>query len=272
MAALVWDQVGDRLYENGVSRGVLYGFDGVGVSWNGLVSVEESVDTEVEAVHFDGIKFNDIVTIGDFTAVLRAFTYPEEFLFYDGTLEDQTGFYIMNQPKSRFGLSYQTKIGDDISSDGGYKLHLLYNLTAIPSSIAYQTLTLETEPIEFEWSISAIPEEIENFRPTAHVVFDSRKIDRHLLADIESVLYGDEDNEPRLPSLRGLSTFIRKWQRLIIIDNGDGTWTAETTVDGIINMLDATTFEIISEAAVFIDADSYTLSSSEKNEEDIWLP
>lgn len=272
MAELVWDQVGDRLYETGVSKGVLYGDDGVGVPWNGITSIEESVDNEVESVHFDGIKFNDIVTIGDFTALLRAFTYPEEFSYYEGTLEDQTGFYIMNQPKSQFGLSYQTKIDDDIYSESGYKIHLLYNLTALPSSRTYQTLSLDIEPLEFEWSITAIPEEIEDFRPTAHVVFNSRKIDKNLLEDIEAILYGSEIHEARLPSLKGLSTFIRKWQRLIITDNGNGTWTAEAREDNIITMLDATTFEITSDSAVFIDTDSYTISSSEKNEEDIWLP
>jgi hypothetical protein len=270
MATLVWDQIGDRLYETGISKGVLYKNDGYGIPWNGLTSVEENVSTDVEPVHFDGTKFNDIVTIGDFTAVLRAFTYPNEFLFYEGTLKDQTGFYVMNQPQSKFGLSYQTKVGDDVNGvDSGYKIHVLYNLTAVPAQKLYQTLSLSVDPLEFEWSITSIPEDIDNFRPTAHVIFDSRELDPHLLADIESILYGDEDNDARLPSLQGLSTFIRKWDRLIITDNGDGTWTADSMEEDIITMLDETTFQIISDTATYIDADTYTISSSEKNEEDL---
>ena len=270
MPALVWDQIGDRLYETGVSKGVLYKDDGFGVAWNGLTSIEEAVSTESEAVYFDGVKFNDIVTVGDFSAVLRAFTYPDEFLFYEGTLRDQTGFYVMNQPQSRFGLSYQTKIGDDISGiDSGYKIHVLYNLTAIPASKAYQSLGENVDPLEFEWNISSIPEEIENFRPTAHIIFNSREIDPNLLKDIEEILYGNEENQPRLPSLKGLATFIRKWDRLIITDLGNGLWSAESNVEGVITMLDATTFEIVTDTATYLDSNTYEISSSEKNEEDL---
>lgn len=273
MAALVWDQVGDRLFETGISKGVLYADDGHGVAWNGLTSIEDSIDSEVEPIYFDGTKINDIVTIGDFSATLRAFTYPNEFLPYEGTIEDQTGFYILNQPQSRFSLSYRTEIGDDIEGiSSGYKIHILYNLTAIPAQRQYQTLSLDVEPLEFEWSITSVPDEIDRYRPTSHIIFNSREIDPNLLQDIEDILYGDEDSDPYLPPLQGFATFIRKWDRLIITDLGNGIWTAESKIEGIINMLDDTTFEIISDTAEYIDADTYTISSSEKNEEDIWLP
>lgn len=270
---LTWDQVGERFYEVGVSNGVLYKDDRVGVSWNGLTSVEESVSSSVDPVYFDGVKIADVVTIGDVSAKLKAFTFPDEFLPYEGTLQDQSGFYVLNQPPGRFGLSYKTLIGNDISgTDAGYKLHILYNLTAVPADRKYNTVSDELDPIEFEWDITAIPEEIERFRPTAHVIFDSRKIDPYLLLDIEDILYGTDETEPYLPSLKSLSAFIRKWERLIIVDNGDGTWTAISPTDVDIIMTDSTTFEITSPSAVVIDADSYTLSSSDKDEEDVWLP
>jgi hypothetical protein len=69
-----------------------------------------------------------------------------------------------------------------------------------------------------------------------------------------------------------LASFIRSWERLIIINNGDGTWTAISNEDGIIVMTDASTFEITSDSAVYLDDDSYTIGSSDKNEDDIWLP
>ena len=273
MATLVWDKIEDRFYEAGVCKCVLYKDDSYGVAWNGLTSVQEDVDNEVESVHFDGIKFNDIVTIGDFSGVIRAFTYPEEFLFYEGTIEDQTGFYALNQPQSKFSLSYQTNTGDAINgSYAGYKIHLLYNLTALPSQKTYQTLSLDTEPMEFEWTITAIPEELENFRPTAHVIFDSRRLDPHLLKDLEEILYGSENNDPYIPSLKGLGTFLRKWDRLIVTDLGNGLWEAYSPLEDVITMLDPTTFQIVTDTATYLDADTYTIESSEKNEEDIWLP
>lgn len=273
MATLVWDEVGSRSYETGISKGVLYQEDGIGISWNGLTSIEESSDISVEPIYFDGIKFSDIVTLGDFVGTMRAFTYPDEFLRFEGTLQDQNGFYVLYQPPSQFGLSYRTDVGDDVSGIGEhYKIHLLYNLTAIPSTRSFQSINDALDPVEFEWSLTAIPEELENFHPTAHVILDSRKLDPYMLSDIEDILYGTEDTDPYLPSLRTLSTFIRRWARLIISIDAHGVWTAYARDEGVITMLDDTTFEITSDTAVIIDSDSYTISSSARDEEDLWLP
>lgn len=272
MSALVWDKTGDHLYETGVSKGVLYTTDGKGIPWNGLISVEENESNEIESIYFDGIKFNDIVAVGDFSAVLKAFTYPDEFLFHEGIVEDQTGFYISNQPSSLFSLSYQTKIGDDIEGvNAGYKIHILYNLTATPNQKTYQTIGDSVEPIEFEWAISAIPEDIEKFRPTAHVIFDSRKVYPPMLADLESILYGGDGNDSHLPPLKSLSSYIRHWNTLIIRDNGDGTWTAESNEPGIITMLSSIEFSIVSDTITYLDSDTYRIWSTDKNENNTWL-
>ena len=273
MATLVWDETTKRFYETGVSKGVFYDAEGWGVAWNGLTAIEENVSNQVQAIHFDGLKFNDIVTIGDFSAIMRAWTYPDEFLPYEGILEDQDGFFVTDQPGNKFGLCYRTEIGNDIEGlEHGYKIHILYNLTALPSTKSYLTMSMETEPHEFEWTLTGIPEAIENYRPTVHIIFDSRKIDPWLLEDIESIIYGDEDNDPHLPPLKGLATFIRKWDRLIITDHGDGTWSAESPREEDIIMLDETTFEITADTAIYLDPETYQISSSDKNEEDIWPP
>lgn len=272
MTALTWDDVGSKSYQTGVNKGVLYYEGGDGVAWNGLTSIEEADNTIVEPVYFDGFKFNDIVTVGDFSAILRAFTYPDEFLPHQGVLEDQTGFYVTGQSPPRFGLSYQTLIRNDLDEASGYKIHLLYNLTAVPSNRTYETLSLDINPVEFEWTLTSVPEEIANFKATAHIILDSTKVDPFLLRDVEDILYGGDEHLPHLPSLQTLATFVRHWNRFIIIDNGDGTWTADDKVGNIISFLDADTFQIVSDQAVFLDADSYTLTSSDKNEDDIWLP
>lgn len=272
MTRIVWDQIGERFYESGVSRGVLYGADSKGVPWNGLTSIEETNEDSIEALYFDGTKYAELVTLGDFKGKLRAYTYPDVFVLYEGMDVRKGGFFLKNQPKFRFGLSYRTEISNDIDVENGYKIHLLYNLIAIPADRINQTMSLGTDPVDFEWDISAIPEQVDKFRPTAHVVIDSRKIDPFMLADIENIIYGTAEKDPILPDLNGLVSFIQKWGRLIITDNGDGTWTAESPLEGVITMLDATTFQIVSDTATFIDAESYTISSSEVNEEDIWPP
>lgn len=211
MAAIVWDEIGKHFYETGVSKGVFYDYNGYGVAWNGLTSVIENTSRDVKPVYFDGVKFNDIVSIGDFSATMKAFTYPDEFLPYEGVLQDKEGVLVTGQNSSRFGLSFQTKIGNDVDGVNlGYKLHLLYNLTASPSQKEYNTLALDVEPSEFEWTITAIPEYIENFRPTAHVIFDSRTMDPYLLADIENIIYGSAYEDPLLPPLKTLNTYIQE--------------------------------------------------------------
>ena len=272
MTTLAWDQVGERIYETGVSKGVLYKEDGYGVAWNGLTSIEESMGNEVEPVYFDGVKFNDIVTVGDFAAVVRAFTYPEEFLYYEGTYLEQAGFYVTVNRKVDLVCHTKHELVTILLVQKRDTRSSFIQFNCASAQRDYQTLSLDTEPIEFEWTISAIPEEIENYRPTAHVIFDSRHMDPNMLADLEDIIYGDEDSDAQLPSLKGLATFIRKWDRLIITDNGDGTWTADTQAEDTTTliMLDDTTFQIISDTAVMLDADSYEISSSEKNEEDLW--
>jgi hypothetical protein len=272
MGTLVWDQIGDRTYEAGVSKGVFYKEDRFGVAWNGLVTVQEDSTSEVEELYYDGVKYADVVTSKSFSGTISAFTYPDELMDYEGNIEDQTGLYITGQRPKKFSLAYRTEIGDDVSGFNGYKIHILYNLSSVPTERNNQTLSDSSNPILFEWNITSIPEPIFGYQPTAHVIINSLKTDPFMLRDIEDILYGDADENAYLPSLQSLATFIRKWQRLIIVDNGDGTWTATSSLDGVITMLDAITFEITEDSAVFIDADSYTIESSQKNEEDLWLP
>lgn len=237
MTRIIWDQTGDRFYEAGVSQGVFYDSDGKGVPWNGLISVEESNNEDVEPLYFDGVKYADLVTLSNFEGTLKAFTYPDEFIKCEGSAYRTPGFYLTDQPKSQFGLSYKTEINNDLG-ENNYKLHIIYNITAIPSDKTYETMSLDTDPTEFQWDISAIPEPVDRFRPTAHVIIDTRKIDPFLLKDIEDILYGTLNADPRLPILNGLVNFVNNWGRLIITDNGDGTWTATSPLEGVITMLD----------------------------------
>lgn len=271
MTRLQWNLPGENIFEAGVDRGVLYDHSGEGVGWNGLISVTEDSTTDVEAVYFDGIKFNDIITLGEFTGSITAFTYPEEFNAYDGIAEDQTGVFLHQQRPRRFSICYRTLIGDDITEFAkGYKIHIVYNLTAKPASRDRQTLKLEDpELLEFTWNVSSIPEPIAGYHPTSHFVIDSRHMDPWLLADIEDILYGDDVHNASLPPLQSFATFIRKWNRLIITDNGDGTWTADAMEDGVIVMTSDTEFLITADTILYHDPETYDIWSSEKNEEDI---
>lgn len=197
MAQIVWDLPSDRYYEAGVDRGVLYfpsspGKYDNGVPWNGLTSIEEDFsDDNFEPFYYDGVKHNQIVEPGNYKATLSAYTYPDEFDIFTTRHPAEEGFYIDNQFPSVFGLCYRTLIGTSFDSAGvHYKLHLVYNITARENDVTYSTQEETMEPIEFSWDLYTVPETGFDYRPTAHVIIDSRYFSKELLTLIEDILYG----------------------------------------------------------------------------------
>lgn len=226
MPRLIWDSPGTRSYESGLDRGVLYLPDGTAVPWNGLTSVIEKFNKDISPIHYDGTKINNLVLLGDFSASLKAVTYPDEFLELEGLGSEKLGVFYDHQQPQTFGLSYRTRVGSDISDEESYKIHILYNVTAIPREKNYATVTADPSIVEFEWDIFATPEEIDNYQPTAHIVIDSSKVDPDLLIEIENFLYGDPTTNGSLLPMGELVDFINNFLRLQIVDLGDGTWEA----------------------------------------------
>ena len=204
MSKLKWDQTGERLYETGVSKGVLYPYANNayanGVAWNGLINVSESPEgAEATPLYADNIKYLNLMSAEEFKATIEAYTYPDEFAACNGEASLEQGVSIGQQKRSQFGLSYQTKIGNDVDSDLGYKIHLVYGALAAPSEKAYATVNDSPEAITFSWEISTTPVEVPGFKPTASLVIDSTKVDPTKLAEFEKKLYGDETTEATLP-------------------------------------------------------------------------
>lgn len=262
MAKLAWDQPEERPYESGVDRGVLYLPTGEGVAWNGLTAVEEDAYESTEPVYVDGVKYRDVQKIDDYAATLKAFTYPDEFLEFDGVLAVGEGLYVGDQRARTFGLSYRTGVGNDADGDDyGYKIHIVYNITASTDTKEYATQGEESSAMEFSWKLNAVPPAYPGFRPTAHIIVDSTLINRFLLSDIEDVLYGTDTTDAYLPPIDDLAGMAATFTTIDIIDNGDGTWTA-VGPDELITMTDATTFRIDEVNAVFIDDDTYQISTT----------
>lgn len=260
---IVWDKVEDRTYETGLDRGVLYLPDGSAVAWNGLTSIIESFDKESSPVYFDGMKISDLVVLGDFEATMTAVTYPEEFVELEGLAPVKQGLFYADQKPQTFGLCYRTKIGNSLEGDEvGYKIHIIYNLTAIPNDKTYASTGSDPSLVPFEWKITAVPEELPGFRPTAHIVIDSRDIDPWLLEDLEMMLYGTSTVESVLIPMPDLVEFINEWYRVQIVDNGDGTWIANSLREGLIFVNLSGYFEIVGVNAVYLDDDTYMISNT----------
>lgn len=264
MPGIVWDAVGDRVYETGLDKGVLYLPDGSAVPWNGLTAIIEQFDKETSPVYYDGMKINDLVSLGDFAASMKAVTYPEEFVEIEGIVSTRRGLFFGDQLPQTFGLCYRTQIGNDLEGDvAGYKIHIIYNVTAIPNEKTYASMSADPSLMEFEWSITAVPEEISGIRPTAHIIIESSKLDPWLLEELEAILYGNTTADAALIPMLELVTYLNEWCRLKIVDNGDGTWSAISVRDGYIS-LDTieNLFTIININAVYIDPDTYIISST----------
>lgn len=205
MVALAWDQVGDRLYETGVDRGVLYPTDGGvyqdGVAWNGLTTVTESPSgAEATPLYADNIKYLNLLSVEEFGGTIEAFTYPDEFGECDGTADLAPGVKAGQQARKSFGLCYRTRVGNDTdASDYGYKLHLVYGALASPSEKAFATINDTPEAITFSWEFTTTPVAVTGLKPTAVLTIDSTQVSASDLEDLEEILYGTGATDARLP-------------------------------------------------------------------------
>ena len=205
MSRLVWDKTGERFYETGVKQGVLYvqeaGAYPMGVAWNGLTAVTESPSgAEATALYADDIKYLNLMSAEEFGATIEAYTYPEEFEACDGSASIANGVSIGQQARKTFGLCYRTALGNDTDgSDYGYKLHLIYGAMAAPSEKAYATINDSPEAITFSWELTTTPVAVTGHKPTASITIDSTKADPEKLKALETILYGSESEEARLP-------------------------------------------------------------------------
>lgn len=206
MTVLAWDALGERLYETGVDHGVLYIPDNVGVyntgfAWNGLTTVTESPSgADSSPQYADNIKYLNLIAAEEFGATIEAFTYPEQFAQCDGTALPEAGVALGQQSRKQFGLSYRTKVGNDLDgTDHGYKLHLIYGAIAAPSEKAYATINDSPEAIAFSWDVTTTPVIVTNYKPTAQLVVDSTKAGATGLTNLQEILYGAVGVDPRLP-------------------------------------------------------------------------
>lgn len=211
MAKLVWDKVGDRRYETGVDRGVLYPSGGVGVPWNGLISVAENPSGGgAQPYYADGRKYINDTAPEEFNGTIEAYTYPDEFAACDGTRSLRPGLLVGQQRRSLFNLSYRTKVGNDTNGvDHAYKIHLVYNALASPTEKSYSTMSDDPEALTFSWEFTTTPVIVgPGFKPTAHITINSARIPKAILTAIEDQLYGTASTAATMPTPAQLLEFF----------------------------------------------------------------
>ena len=208
MAKLTWDQTGDRLYETGVDRGVLYPITtgstyGTGVAWNGLTTVTESPSgAESNPQYADNIKYLDLTSAEEFGFTIEAFTYPVEFEECDGSAQLAEGVTIGQQSRKMFGFSYRNFVGSDTEgTDHGYKIHLVYGCKASPSEKSRATVNDSPEAVAFSWECTTTPVNVNGHKPTSHLIVDTTVANAAKVTQLETKLYGDDSaGTPSLPT------------------------------------------------------------------------
>lgn len=206
--ALEWDTIGSKQYELGVSKGVLYKYDATsekwkGVAWNGLISVTESPEGADETeLWADNIKYGSLRAAEKFGGSIEAYTYPEEFEGCDGLASPIKGMTLGQQKREKFALCYRTEIGNDQDPEAGYRLHIVYGCTCSPSEKQYETINDSPDAITFSWDFDTVPVNVEGYKPTSHVTFDSTDFktqdEKAKLTALETLLYGSSTADAEL--------------------------------------------------------------------------
>ena len=235
MSRLNWET--NRDYDLGVDRGVFYPKIGTPEVWNGLISVVEDTPSISERTHhYEGRKLSNRRRDDSFSAKVSAYSYPPSFLL---------------NLRVPFGMSYR------VETARGYRIHLVYNAKAHISGRAYGQLDT-VEP--FSFSITTVPIGLPEVAASAHLIVDTAVAYSQALAQFESILYGDDDFNPRLPQPDEVFDIFETNALYKVIDNGDGTFTLEAP-DDVIEMLSETLFEADWPKAVYLDEDTYRIRS-----------
>lgn len=242
MAKLAWDKTGERLYETGVDRVVLYKSRTKGMPWNGVTSINESPSgAEPTSLWANNGKYVVLLSVEELGLTIEAYTYPDNFMKCLGKEEISPGVTIGQQDREHFGLSYRTLIGNDENGQGyGYKIHLVYDGLASPTEKENATVNDSPDVSPFSWKVTTTPVSIEGRKPTAMITLDSTEFKKaglmNALKGIEDALYGTEKGNEWLPLFSEIEELI-EFHRYMRDSNGD------LLIDSAGDPLQSSTFE-----------------------------
>lgn len=205
MSKMVWDQIGERLYETGIEQVALFpqvgGAYPKGVPWNGVTALNLSPSgAEPTALYANDRKYVTLMSAEELGGTIEAYTYPKEWEACDGSAEVVPGVYVGQQTRTSFGLVGKTLIGNDTEmTKHGYKLHLIYGGLASPSEEENASINDSPEAKTMSWEFSTTPVAVSGYESTSYICIDSTVADADKLKALEAILYGANETEPRLP-------------------------------------------------------------------------
>ena len=196
---LKWDETGEKIYELGTDRGVVYpqnasGAYPQGAAWNGLTGVTYTPSgAESTKLYANNGQYANLISAEEVGGTITAYTYPDEFAACNGEKELVEGVRVGQQTRTPFGLTWRTLVGNDTEGqEHAYIIHIMYGCQASPSEKAYTTINDSPEAIEFSWELTTTPVNVTDMKPTAYLEIDSRTVTGEALKAVEDALYGTD--------------------------------------------------------------------------------
>lgn len=267
MPRLTWGGSGQKIFESGVDRGVIYPeSSSLGVPWNGLLSVTRNPNGGAATQYFlDGQLRTTLITPEHFAGTVDAYTYPDALAVADGTAAEATGLSFGLQPRKRFGMTWRTGIGNDVNGiDAGYKIHILYNALAIPTPKGHKTRGVDNAPSTFNWNIVGHPVEVANRRNTSYLVIDSTKANPATIKILEYMLYGSDNTSARLPTPSQVKTLFDNWAGIYVAPEINIKGTKPNTISFITGFYENPSFEaaLANDVGVWVNLKANPLPTS----------
>lgn len=207
MARVKWDQIAEKFFEGGCSKGMCYSYNpdtksyDYGEAWNGVSGFTDNPSgADEQASYSDNIKYISMRGAENYGGTIKCFWYPENFKACLGKKTVAAGVTISQQARATFGFAVTTQVGNDTEgTEAGETIHLVWNATTSPSSKDYNSLNESPSPSELSFEFTANPIEVgTNYKPTCNMEISTVGMDATQLAKVEHlkrVLYGADYKE-----------------------------------------------------------------------------
>lgn len=230
MAKLVWDQMAEKFFEGGCSKGVCFtGYDKttdkytVGEAWNGISGFTDNPSgADEQASYADNIKYISLRGAENYGGTIKCFWYPDNFRACLGKKNPVAtsggttinGVTVSQQGREAFGFCVTTQVGNDTNgTEAGETIHIVWNAMTSPSSKDYSSLNESPSPSELSFEFSANPVAIGDgtkFKPSCNMEICTvgREQDTDFqngLTALKAAIYGSE------PTYEVLATQPADW-------------------------------------------------------------
>ena len=207
MARVKWDQIAEKFFEGGCSKGMCYSYNSdtksydYGEAWNGISGFTDNPSgADEQASYADNIKYISMRGAENYGGTIRCFWYPENFKACLGKKTVAKGVTIAQQARATFGFVVTTQVANDTEgTEAGETIHLVWNASTSPSSKDYTSLNESPSPSELTFEFTANPVEVgKNYKPTCNMEICTVGMDTTELAKVEHlkrVLYGADYEE-----------------------------------------------------------------------------